>query len=88
MVPTAIVGLVLALLLGALWVLTSERRAAAKALTVESARRNSLALELLSVRNGFMHSEESVRVGRAFKPRPTDTFIVTYPKCGTVKLGW
>ncbi len=47
------------------------------------ARRNALALELMGTRNKFMHSDDSLTVGRAFVPLPTDVFIVTYPKCGT-----
>jgi len=30
-----------------------------------------------------MHTEKSVFVGRAFRPRASDVFVVTYPKCGT-----
>ena len=40
-------------------------------------------LERMAARNAAMHSEASIVKGREFKPRPTDTFIVTYPKCGT-----
>ena len=40
-------------------------------------------LELMRHRNGLMHSESSVANGRGFVPRPTDVFVVTYPKCGT-----
>ena len=49
----------------------------------EARRKNELAMELMSTRNKFMHTAESVRVGRAFKPRKSDIFVVTYPKCGT-----
>ena len=48
-----------------------------------STRRNELALELMTTRNKFMHTVESVRIGRAMCPRATDVFVVTYPKCGT-----
>ena len=37
-------------------------------------------LELMRHRNGLMHSAESIRNGREFETRPTDVFIVTYPK--------
>jgi len=46
-------------------------------------RRNELGLELMRTRNKFMHTEESVHVGRAMTPRKSDIFVVTYPKCGT-----
>ena len=49
----------------------------------EAKRKNELAMELMATRNKFMHTAESVRVGRAFKPRRSDIFVVTYPKCGT-----
>jgi hypothetical protein len=57
-----------------------EMRAEAQA---ASARRNEIALELMATRNRFMHTAESVRVGRAIKVRKSDVFVVTYPKCGT-----
>ena len=53
------------------------------ALADATARRNRLALDLMSTRNSRMHSAESVRVGRSFTPRRDDVFVVTYPKCGT-----
>eukprot|EP00927_Polykrikos_kofoidii_P073452 TRINITY_DN69490_c0_g1_i1.p1 TRINITY_DN69490_c0_g1~~TRINITY_DN69490_c0_g1_i1.p1 ORF type:complete len:328 (-),score=51.98 TRINITY_DN69490_c0_g1_i1:44-1027(-) len=40
-------------------------------------------IDLMRKRNLGMHSEKSVSAGRAFSPRPTDVFVVTYPKCGT-----
>jgi len=40
-------------------------------------------MELMSVRNGFMHSDESVAAGREMRPLKSDIFISTYPKCGT-----
>jgi hypothetical protein len=41
-------------------------------------------LELMALRNSLMHSEASMKAGREFKPRPSDIFIVTYPKCGKI----
>ena len=40
-------------------------------------------MELMSTRNKYMHSDESVAAGLAFTPQRTDVFVVTYPKCGT-----
>ena len=40
-------------------------------------------LQRMAARNGLMHSAESIAKGREFKPRSSDVFIVTYPKCGT-----
>ena len=49
----------------------------------EATRKHEIAWELMAMRNSAMHSDESVRVGRSFKPQPSDVFVVTYPKCGT-----
>ena len=46
-------------------------------------RRTQLAVALLKTRNKLMHDPESIRKARAFKPKPKDVFISTYPKCGT-----
>ena len=56
-----------------------ERRAARD----EAKRKHEIAWDLMAMRNNAMHSDESVRVGRAFQPQPSDVFVVTYPKCGT-----
>lgn len=40
-------------------------------------------LDLMGKRNKGMHSDRSVAHGRSFRPRPTDMFVATYPKCGT-----
>ena len=68
-----------------LLVLHSRRELAASQRTarVEAKRRHEIAWDLMAMRNKAMHSEESVRVGRAFQPQPSDVFVVTYPKCGT-----
>lgn len=66
--------------LGCLWRKLAMRSAE---LQRSSSRRNQLALQLMTLRNRLMQTEESVMVGRAMKPRGSDVFVVTYPKCGT-----
>eukprot|EP00729_Bicosta_minor_P028388 gene28388-1037_t len=39
--------------------------------------------QVMMARNKLMHSDASVENARAFKPRATDVYISTYPKCGT-----
>ena len=68
-----------------LLVLHSRRELAAsqRAARDEAKRKHEIAWDLMAMRNNAMHSDESVRVGRAFQPQPSDVFVVTYPKCGT-----
>ena len=40
-------------------------------------------LDVMAHRNKAMITERSIAHGREFKPRSTDAFVVTYPKCGT-----
>ena len=81
-VPAALAAAAAVLLLAA-FAAAADRRSGKAALAVESELRNRLALDLMSVRNSYMHSDRSVSVGRAFKPKKTDVFVTTYPKCGT-----
>ena len=63
--------------------LLRERARLLAELEAETEHRNTLALELMATRNKLMHSAKSVEVGRAMKPKASDVFVVTYPKCGT-----
>ena len=60
-----------------------ELAAFQRAVRDEAKRKHEIAWDLMAMRNNAMHSDESVRVGRAFQPQPSDVFVVTYPKCGT-----
>ena len=81
--PVAVTMVLLAALF--LLALHSRRALAACQRTArdEASRKHEVAWELMAMRNSAMHSNESVRVGRSFKPQPSDVFVVTYPKCGT-----
>eukprot|EP00964_Phaeocystis_antarctica_P023239 scaffold13003_cov70-Phaeocystis_antarctica.AAC.5 len=81
--PVAATLVLLAVLF--LLVLHSRRELAAsqRAARDEAKRKHEIAWDLMAMRNNAMHSDESVRVGRAFQPQPSDVFVVTYPKCGT-----
>ena len=46
-------------------------------------RKNELAMDLLNLRKISSTDKESTEYGISFKPRSSDVFIVTYPKCGT-----
>ena len=80
---SSVTAAVAAAALAALAALVRRQRELSADLADAVERRNRLALELMSTRNQRMHSAKSVEVGRSFKPRPTDVFVVTYPKCGT-----
>ncbi|KOO27862.1 hypothetical protein Ctob_008452 [Chrysochromulina tobinii] len=82
-VATRALALALAVLGTAALFLSKALREVRAEAQAASARRNEIALELMATRNRFMHTAESVRVGRAIKVRKSDVFVVTYPKCGT-----
>ena len=68
---------------GALALLCFERQRLQSELRAENERRTELGLDLMKLRNKNMHSDKSVEVGHAMKPRRGDVFVSTYPKCGT-----
>lgn len=80
---SSVTAAVAAAALAALAALVLRQRELAANLADAVERRNRLALELMSTRNQRMHTAKGVEIGRSFKPRPTDVFVVTYPKCGT-----
>jgi hypothetical protein len=87
--PGALLALGGAIMLVLVWQAATQRALYAARATAasERKRKGELALELMKVRNGLMHSEESIRKGQhpEFVLRWSDIVIVTYPKCGTVR---